>query len=265
MALNGHGEVMNSPSHSTTAPVALVTGANKGIGFHIARGLGKAGRHVLVGARSQQRGNAAVAALRKEGVSAQLLPLDVTDENSIAEAAHQVASEFGRLDALVNNAGIAKGSASGRTSELSASVLREVYETNVFAVLAVTNAFIPWLLKAGSPRIVNVSSDVGSFDTVLRADTPLWPLQPGAYGSSKTALNMLTVSYAKEFRDTPLKINAVTPGYCATDLNGHNGWRTAQQGAQAAITMALIDHHGPHGIFSSDGTIEYLESTSVPW
>lgn len=256
---------MNANSPSTVSPVALVTGANKGIGFHIARGLGKAGRHVLVGARSPQRGNAAVSALREDGISAQLLHLDVTNSDSIADASRQVASEFGHLDALVNNAGIAKGSASGRTSELSVSVLRDVYETNVFAVLAVTNAFIPLLLTSPSPRIVNVSSDMGSFDTVLRPDTPLWPLQPGAYGSSKTALNMLTVSYAKEFRDTPLKINAVTPGYCATDLNGHNGCRTAQQGAQAAINLALIDHHGPHGTFSSDGTIDYLDHVSVPW
>lgn len=255
---------MNTNSPTSEQSIVLVTGANKGIGFQIARGLGQAGQFVLVGARSRIRGEKAAASLREEGLSVRFLPLDVTDSESVADAAREVDSTYGRLDTLINNAGIAKGSESGKTSEIPVSVMREVYETNVFAVVEVSNTFIPLLLRAKAPQIINLSSEIGSLETALQPESPLWPLQPGAYGSSKTALNMLTVSYAKEFWDSTLKVNAVTPGYCATDLNGHTGWRTAEQGAQAAIAMATKEN-SLNGTFTNDGTIDYLADTTVPW
>lgn len=256
---------MNANSPSSDQSIALVTGANKGIGFQIARGLGQAGQFVLLGARSRPKGEKAAASLRAEGLSVEFLPLDVTDSNSISAATSAVESSYGRLDTLINNAGIAKGSETGNTSDVSVSVMREVYETSVFGVLAVSNAFIPLLLRTESPQIINLSSEIGSIATSLRADSPLWPLQAGAYGSSKTALNMLTVSYAKEFWGTALSVNAVTPGYCATDMNGHTGWRTAEQGAQAAIALATMKSDVPTGTFRNDGTIDYLTDLTVPW
>ncbi|WP_343076137.1 SDR family NAD(P)-dependent oxidoreductase [Natronoglycomyces albus] len=220
---------------------------------------------VLIGARDPQRGKEAQAALHSEGLDVAHLHLDVTDPSSIASAAQTIAKRHGRLDALVNNAGIARGHASRNTSQLTVELLREVYETNVFGVVAVTNALIPLLRQSRFARVVNVSSDVGSFATVLRADTPLAGLQPAAYGSSKTALNMLTVSYAREFPASEITFNVVTPGYCATDLNGNTGTRSAKQGAQAAVDVVLS--LAPlTGTFRSDGTIDYLDADGqVDW
>jgi NAD(P)-dependent dehydrogenase (short-subunit alcohol dehydrogenase family) len=227
--------------------IALITGANKGIGFATARQLGGLGWTVLAGSRDESNGRQAEKELRDCGVAARFVPLDVTDEASIAAAAQWIEAEYGRLDALINNAGIARGDWTGRPSETTLPTLREVYETNVFGVVAVTNAMLPLLRAAPAARIVNVSSEVGSIGSATNPASPLYPMASVPYPSSKTALNMITVMYAKELRDTPIKVNAANPGYCATDLNGRSGFRTPEQGAEVSVHLATLPADGPSG------------------
>jgi NAD(P)-dependent dehydrogenase (short-subunit alcohol dehydrogenase family) len=246
---------------------ALITGANKGIGFETARLLAARDMTVLVGSRDNLRGQQAEQALRDAGADAHHVALDVTDESTIEKAAAWIQSEFGKLDILINNAGIARGDGTGRPTETLLTTLRTVFETNVFGVIAVTNAMLPLLRQAPAARIVNVSSEVGSIASMTDPDSPLWPMTSVPYPASKTALNMITAMYAKELRDTPIKVNAANPGYCATDLNANSGFRTAEQGAQVSVHLATLDADGPTGmlwgyIWRTDGT----ESFGVlPW
>jgi NAD(P)-dependent dehydrogenase (short-subunit alcohol dehydrogenase family) len=248
--------------------IALITGANKGIGYETARLLGVRGATVLVAARDEARGRAAEHSLTKGGADARFVQLDITDEKSALRAAEWVDGEYGRLDALVNNAGIAKADGDWMPSSTRLATLREVYETNVFGVVAVTNAMLPLLRRAGAARIVNVSSEVGSIASMTDPDSPLWPLTSVPYPSSKTALNMVTAMYAKELRDTPIKVNAANPGYCATDLNGHQGYRTAEQGARVSVHLATLPADGPTGtlwghLWTADGDGERYGV--LPW
>jgi NAD(P)-dependent dehydrogenase (short-subunit alcohol dehydrogenase family) len=237
----------------TTTQVALVTGANKGIGREIARGLGRLGHTVLAAARDEERGALAVAELVGEGIDARFVQLDVTEERSVGKAAERIAEEFGRLDVLVNNAGITNG-LDGRPSQTTVARMRKVYDTNVFGVVAVTNAMLPLLRRSPAGRIVNVSSSLGSLASHTAEGSPL-PLILD-YNTSKTALNGITVQYARELRDTAIKVNACTPGLCATDLNGHRGDRTAAEGARIAIELATVDGDGPTaGFFDDDGVV----------
>jgi NAD(P)-dependent dehydrogenase (short-subunit alcohol dehydrogenase family) len=246
--------------------IALITGANKGIGFETARQLAARGVTVLAGARDEARGIAAERALRdglrgglggdlrglrglRDDADARFVPLDVTDATSVREAADWIEKEFGRLDILVNNAGIAVGG--GPPSETDLEAMREVYETNVLGVIMVTNAMLPLLRRAPAARIVNMSSEVGSIAAMTDPGSPLAQMPAGlAYPSSKTALNMITALYAKELRDTPIKVNAANPGYTATDLNGNSGFRSAAEGAEGAevsVHLATLDASGPSG------------------
>jgi len=236
------------------ARLALITGANKGIGFEIARQLGKQGIKVLVGARDQQRGKAATEELRGQGILAQYLPLDVTSQNSIDAAAATVEREFGKLDILVNNAGILIERVP--PSEGPIENLRKTFETNFFGVFAVTKAFLPLIRKSVSGRIVNLTSALGSL--TLLTDPKRFENKFLAYGASKAALNMLTVTLARELSDTPIKVNSVTPGYVATDMNNHLGVLTVEQGAVVPVRMALLPDDGPTGIFMEADRI-------VPW
>ncbi|GIF16991.1 SDR family oxidoreductase [Actinoplanes teichomyceticus] len=236
--------------------IALVTGANKGIGHEIAAGLGALGWSVGVGARDPGRLDEAVAALRAAGVDAFGVPLDVTDDASVAAAAELVERRGGRLDVLVNNAGIT-GGVPQEPTRVDPQIIRTVVETNVIGVVRVTNAMLPLLRRSAAPRIVNMSSSVGS---LVRQQTPGAETGPiaAAYSPSKTFLNAVTVQYAKELAGTGILINAACPGYCATDLNGFRGHRTAQQGAQTAIRLATLPDDGPTGgFFDDDG--------SIPW
>ncbi|GIF03949.1 SDR family oxidoreductase [Actinoplanes siamensis] len=236
--------------------IALVTGANKGIGYEIAAGLGAKGSTVGVGARDPQRLEEAVAKLRAAGVDAFGVPLDVTDDASVAAAARLIGDRFGRLDVLVNNAGITGGGPQEPTV-VDPAIIRTVVETNVIGVIRVTNALLPLLRRSASPRIVNMSSSVGS---LTRQSTPGAESGPiaAAYSPSKTFLNAVTVQYAKELADTNILINAACPGYCATDLNGFRGYRTAEQGAATAIRLATLPDGGPTGSFFEDAGV-------VPW
>ena len=234
--------------------IALVTGANKGIGFEIARGLGAAGATVLIGARDEGRGAAAAETLQGEGLDTRFVRLDVTDENSISDAAKLMEADFGRLDVLVNNAGIVSedGVRGTPPSGVSLAAVREVYETNVFGVIAVTNAMLPLLRRSAAGRIVNMSSELGSLGWLTDASSPFYEVNVLPYNTSKSALNGVTVAYAKELKDTAIKVNAVTPGYCATDLNHNSGFRTPAEGAAIAIKMALLGEDGPTGGFFND-------------
>ncbi|MEU4230541.1 SDR family oxidoreductase [Nonomuraea sp. NPDC026600] len=226
---------------------ALITGANKGIGFEIARLLGERGVTAIVGARDEERGKAAAERLGQPYVR-----IDVTDADSVQAAAKWIEQEYGKLDILVNNAGIVVWQEDGRPSATAAEALREVYETNVFGVVTVTNALLPLLRRAEAARIVNMSSGLGSLSMAMDPDGPTWQHNYLSYNSSKSALNMITVSYAKELWDTPIKVNAADPGYCATDLNAHSGFRTAEQGAAIAVRLATLDADGPTGAYMQD-------------
>ncbi|MBB4930992.1 NAD(P)-dependent dehydrogenase (short-subunit alcohol dehydrogenase family) [Lipingzhangella halophila] len=228
--------------------IALITGANKGIGFETARLLGAGGTTVLVGARDEEQGRRAERALGGQGADARFVQLDVTDEKSVGRAAEWVRTEFGHLDILVNNAGIARADEDWSASASTLETMRAVYETNVFGVVAVINAMLPLLRAAPAARIVNVSSEVGSIGSLTDPENPMSRLPSSLpYPSSKTALNMITAQYARELRDTPIKVNAANPGYCATDLNGHSGVRTAEQGAGVSVHLATLGEDGPSG------------------
>ncbi|GAA1593991.1 SDR family oxidoreductase [Actinoplanes couchii] len=231
--------------------IALVTGANKGIGFETARLLAERGMTVLVGSRDLARGEKAAAQLP----GAVAIQIDVTDDASIAQAAELVTDDYGRLDVLVNNAGITGSvvGSRGGPSEATREALQEVFETNVFGLVAVTNAFLPLLRASKSARIVNVSSEVGSFTSMTDPTNPLSAMAAIVYPASKTAVNMATVMYAKELKDTPVKINAAIPGHCATDLTRHTGDRTAVVGATVSVTLATLPDDGPTGcVFADD-------------
>ena len=227
----------------------LITGANKGLGFQAARELMATGHTVYLGARDHQRGADAAARL-----GARPLLIDVASDDSVQAAAALVREQVGHLDVLINNAGIS--GARKLPGEVTAADLREVYDTNVFGVVRVTRAFLPLLQASGAPVIVNVSSGMGSL-AITTDRSRFESTLPGlAYPSSKAALNMITSQYAKAF--PAIRINAVDPGYTATDLNGHRGTQSVEQGAVIIVRMATIGADGPTGgYFSAAGP--------VPW
>jgi NAD(P)-dependent dehydrogenase (short-subunit alcohol dehydrogenase family) len=221
---------------------ALVTGANKGIGLEIVKRLIDEGMTVYLGARDPEKGEKAAA-----DVGARFVQLDVTDAASVRRAADSLDS----LDVLVNNAGITGGRMNA-PGEADVTSIREVFETNVFGVVTVTEAFLPLLRRSAHGRIVNVSSTVGRLAGMLTDETP----DSLAYRPSKTALNAVTVLYAKA--EPGLRVNAACPGYCATDLNNHGGHRTATQGANAPVTLATLDDDGPTGgFYDEDGLVAW--------
>jgi NAD(P)-dependent dehydrogenase (short-subunit alcohol dehydrogenase family) len=237
--------------------IALVTGANKGIGFEIARGLAKKGLTVLLGCRDWGRAEVAAGQLAQEGLAAVPVLLDLTRPETITAAASQIDSTHGKLDVLVNNAGIALEFQS-KPSQADLAMVKQVYETNVFGPIAVIQAVLPLLLRSEAGRIVNVSSSLGSLCLTSDPASPISQFLLLGYNTSKTALNAVTVQFANELRETPVKVNAVCPGYVATDLNGHSGPRTPEQGARIAIEMATIPQDGPTGgYFNEDGRIPW--------
>lgn len=233
--------------------VALVTGANKGIGFEIARQLARQGNTVLLGARDEMKGNAAAHRLRDEGLDVQFIKLDQTNHATIAAAVEQVGRRYGKLDILVNNAGVLidKGVA---PSALDADALRQTLETNVVGVAAVTRALLPLLRKAGAARIVNVSSSAGSLGQIAEGGMIFAP----AYQISKAALNCFTVLLANELKDTPIKVNSACPGWVRTDMGGAEAPGTPEQGADTPVWLATLPAHGPTGGF-------FNSRKPVPW
>ena len=252
---------------SVAARVAVVTGANKGIGFEITRQLAERGLTVYLGARDERRGLEAERVLRAEGHDVRHLHLDVTDEESVSRAAKRLRDEVGLLHVLVNNAGV--GVPLQPPSETPVDRVRAVYETNVFGVIAVTNALLPLLRQAGSARIVNVSSVVGSLAAAADNVDPSGVHAPGefptmlAYSTSKTALNAVTLTYANELRGTGILVNAASPGFVATDINGHHGVLTTREGARIPVLLATLPDDGPTATFlGENGT---PEGQVLPW
>ncbi len=240
-------------SDNTTA---LITGANKGLGYETARRLAELGLSVLVGARDPQRGKDAVARLREGGADAHLVKLDLTDESSIAAAARDVTQRFGRLDVLVNNAGIGGGQLPSRQD---LRTMRSLFETNVYGTIAVTQAFLPLLERSAAGRIVNVSTTLASLR--LAADPThritQWNELFG-YIASKAVINSFTVRLAHELRGKRIKVNSACPGYVATDFNQHRGVRTVAQGAEIIVRLAMLSDDGPTaGFFDENGNVEW--------
>ena len=242
-----------------TSEIALVTGANKGIGYAIVAELAARGMSVLLAARDARRGEQAAAALRAAGGDVHPVVLDVTDPDSARATAEHVEERFGRLDVLVNNAGI---TGPRGVAAVDLDSVRAVFEANVFGVLTVTNALLPLLRRAPSARIVNLSSSAGSFARTTDPDSPFANLPPSAtYPPSKAALNALTVHYAKELRDTGILVNAADPGGTATDMTRAWGYRLDRSPAQAAkvaVRLATLGPDGPTGGF-------FDENGEVPW
>jgi NAD(P)-dependent dehydrogenase (short-subunit alcohol dehydrogenase family) len=236
---------------STTAKkIALISGANKGIGFEVARQLGSDGCTVLLGARNAALGRAAEAKLKSENLNVRFVELDLLRQETIDAAAAQIAGEFGRLDILVNNAAIGDR-ADGPPSSANLEAVQRIFQTNFFGTLAVTKAMLPLVRKAPAGRIVNVSSGLGSLK--FNGD-PEWfgaAYKHIGYCGSKAALNMMTVHLAYELRDTPIKVNSSDPGYTATDLNGNRGFQTVEQGAAETVRLSLLPSDGPTGTFSA--------------
>ena len=232
---------------------ALVTGANKGIGLEIARGLGRAGYKVWVGSRDFGRGEAAVAELKREGLDVRPLHIDVADDASVAAAAISLAEQTDRLDALVNNAGVSAGWRP--PSEETIERVRNVYEVNVFGAIRVTLAFLPLLKASKGPRLVMISSSLGSLAWASDFKAPMAQVNLLGYNSSKSALNAVTVAFAKELDPLGFKVNAGCPGYTATDLNGGQGDRTPEQGAAIGVRLATLPDDGPTGGFFDDAGV----------
>ncbi|GAA3147945.1 SDR family NAD(P)-dependent oxidoreductase [Planomonospora alba] len=233
--------------------IALITGANRGIGYHIAKLLTERDVTVIVGARDAEQGRRAAQELGARSVR-----LDVTSAESVSSAAEWIEEEYGLLDVLVNNAGVFLAQEDPAAAATPVEAMRATYETNVFGVVAVTNAVLPLLRRAPAARIVNLSSGLGSLTRAGDPQDPFWASNHLAYNSSKTALNMVTVVYAKELAGTPIKVNAADPGYCATDMNAHAGHRTPEQGAAVAVRLALLGDDGPSGLCHDEDGV-------VPW
>lgn len=234
----------------------LITGANKGLGFETARRLIAAGHTVYLGSRDAERGRRAA-----EEIGARLVVIDITDDASVAAAAKTIEADGG-LDVLVNNAGIAGIESETRDSDVigagavTADIMRPLLETNVLGLVRVTHAFLPLLQRSTAPVVVNVSSGLASLTKVSTPDTPAYAYPGVAYPTSKAAVNMITVQYAKAF--PTIRINAVEPGYTATDLNGHAGTQTVQQGAEIIVRMAQLTPTGPTGgYFDADGPLPW--------
>jgi len=237
--------------------VALVTGATRGIGLETVRQLAGAGVHVLLAGRNREKAVEAALKLQSEGLSVEAIALDVANDDSITQAAIDIARRHGKLDILVNNAGVLRDDMQIKPSEQSLATWRETFETNVFGVVATTKAFLPLLKQAPAARIVNVSSLLGSLAANADPASPIYDVKLPAYNVSKSAVNAWTVQLAHELRNTPIKVNAVHPGSVKTDMNGQGELEVAE-GARTSVRMALLDESGPTGDFV------YFEE-KLPW
>jgi NAD(P)-dependent dehydrogenase (short-subunit alcohol dehydrogenase family) len=240
--------------------IALITGANKGLGLETARQLAAKGIHVLIGTRDAANGQAAVQKLQAEGYKADFITLDVSDADSIKQAAQTVGDRYGKLDILVNNAGINLEFSQGVFSfeAIPLAMMTQTYQTNVFGPLLMVQAFLALLKRSEAGRIVNTSSTLGSLTGQSDPQSPYYPVNTIAYNSSKTALNALTVQIAKQLADTKIKINSACPGWVKTDMGTDAAPRTVQEGAQIIIKLATLPDDGPNGgFFNEDGPIAW--------
>jgi len=240
--------------------VALISGANKGLGLETGRQLGKLGYTVLLGSRDALKGEVAARQLRHEGMDARVVKLDVCRASDIDAAVAMIAGEFGKLDVLINNAGVMheKGWTKNTTSETTLENLRATFETNLFAVFALTKAMLPLLKKSEAGRVVNVSSILGSISLQATKGSPTYATKLFAYNASKAALNMLTISLAHELRHTKIKVNSAHPGWVKTDLGGSAAPMNVVDGAKTEVELATLGEDGPTGGFFHNGV-------EIPW
>lgn len=243
---------------TTPQKIALVTGATRGVGHETVRQLAKAGVHVLLAGRNLAAATKAAEAMRAEGLAVDPIALDVTNTASIAAAVAHVQESLGRLDILVNNAGVLLDDAALKPSEQSLAMWRETFDTNVFGLVEVTLAFLPLLKASPAGRIVNLSSQLGSFGLHTDPASSIYDFKIPAYDASKSVVNAWTVHLAHEMQGTPLKVNAVHPGYVKTDMNGGEGELDIADGARSSVQMALLDDQGPSGSFTHMGK-------TLPW
>lgn len=246
--------------------IALVTGANQGVGFQVAKELVAHGVTVLVGSRDYERG---VTAAEQIGAGATAVQLDVTDPSSIAAAAERVRTEFGRLDLLVNNAAISNTGKGDRTlaeyaltglaSNASIDEVRAIWDTNVFGVLAVYQAMLPLLRESSDARIVNVSSGVGSLTANANPASPTHAMFGPGYAASKAALNAMTLAMMVELESTDIKVNLCSPAFTRTNLNGYEGTESIEDGSREVVRVALLGPDGPTGTFTR------WENATIPW
>jgi NAD(P)-dependent dehydrogenase (short-subunit alcohol dehydrogenase family) len=242
--------------------IAFITGANRGLGLETARELGKTGIRVVIGARDPKKGEAAAAKLRDEAITAESLGFDVTKSQDHQKAYDYFAKKYGRLDVLVNNAGVLKeglpGSGPNQTSAVTPETLRETFETNFFAPIALTQKLLPLIRKAPAGRIVNVSSILSSLTLHSDPNSPIYPFKTLAYDASKAALNSFTVHLAHELRDTKIKVNSAHPGWVKTDMGGPNAPMDPSEGGKTSAQLATLADDGPSGGFFHLGQ-------PVPW
>ena len=231
-----------------TNKVALITGANKGLGLEMTRQLGRAGVTVVMTARDPQKGEAAAEALRKEGLDVQFLKLDVTNRADHAAAVKFLEQNFGRLDILINNAGISLDSwGGGQPSATTDDVIQRTFATNFFAPVALTRALLPLLKKSPSARIVNMSSILGSQTLHSDPNSPIYNFKSLSYDASKAALNSFTIHLAHELKDTKIKVNSAHPGWVKTDLGTDAAPMEVGEGAKTGVELALLGEDGPTG------------------
>ncbi|TNJ35028.1 SDR family oxidoreductase [Arenimonas terrae] len=244
--------------NTSTPRVALVTGATRGIGLETVRQLAEAGVHTLLAGRDRSKAVAAALELQSRGLPVEAIALDVTDAGSITLAVAEVARRYGRLDILVNNAGILLDDPAKKVSGQSLATWRSTFDTNVFGLIAVTQAFLPLLQRSPAGRIVNVSSLLGSMALHSDPSSPIYDFKVPAYNVSKSAVNAWTVQLAWELRDTPIKVNTLHPGYVRTDMNAGAGDIDAAEGARTSVRLSLLDPSGPTGGYF------YLDQ-ALPW
>ena len=240
--------------------VALITGANRGIGFETAKGLGELGITVIIGARDLAKGTAAAEKLRAQGMKAEAITYDAADPNAADAVYAHIADKHGKLDILVNNAGVIHEDLLGKNSsiDISPQALQQTFQTNLFAVVALTQKLLPLIEKSPAGRIVNLSSILASLTLHSMADSPIAPAKSFAYNASKTALNMYTVHLAHALADTPIKVNAAHPGWVKTELGGENAPMEVADSGRTSVRLATLDANGPNGGF-------FHEADTLPW
>ena len=243
------------------ARIALITGANRGLGFEVARQLALAGHTAVIGARDPRKGDRAAERLRDEGLTAEAVTLDVDDIASVRQAASAVGERHGKLDVLVNNAGILPEATGASAEAVDAGLFRKTFETNVLGPVTVIEQLLPLLRASDAGRIVNVSTTMGSLADQLDPSSPYHQLPFPAYRSSKTALNGVTVALSKLLADTPIKVNSICPGSVQTDLapgNREQAPLTPEEGSRIVVEMATLPADGPTGAFvDADGLVAW--------
>ncbi len=244
----------------SNAKVALITGANKGLGFEMSRQLAQQGFTVLIAARQLQAAEDAATALRNEGLKAEAIVLDVNDSAQIQAAAQEIGNKFGKLDVLINNAGVMLDGewSTSNASSVSIDIIRKTFDTNFFALVEVTQTLLPLILKSQRGRIVNMASIEGSLTLHTEPNSPIYDSKPFAYDASKAAVNSFTVHLAHELRNTPVKVNSAHPGWVKTELGGEGAMMNPTEGAKTGVQLATLTDEGASGGFFHLGQ-------PVPW